>query len=72
MKHIKVYLNKIESILKNRSTKETKPAKKTEGFLQPMNKQEDTSPKKKDDLEIIADFVQGIRDSKKEVLNGKK
>jgi hypothetical protein len=72
MKHIKVYLNKVESILKNRSTKETKPTKKAEGFLQPMNKQEDTSPKKKDDLEIIADFVQGIRDSKKEVLNGKK
>lgn len=72
MKHIKVYLNKVEAILKNRSTKETKPVKKSEGFLQTMYKQEDTSKKKKSDLDIIADFVQGIRDSKKEVLNGKK
>lgn len=68
MKHIKDYMNKIEDIIasKNKTTTKTKEAK---GLLSPSK----TLPSKeqsKTEIDVIASFVQSIRQAREEMKNG--
>lgn len=65
MQHIKDYISKIEKTLESKSNKKTKGS----GLLastKPMQSKETT------DLDIVANFVQGIRTAKEEMKNGSK
>lgn len=71
MKHIKNYYAKIEAILAAR--KGSKRVVKGTGLAAPtgsMKPKEDGKDKK--DLEVIADYVQGIREAREELLNASK
>jgi hypothetical protein len=76
MKSIQVYYNKIEAILNKRkaSGKSTK-AKSSAGLLAPSKStptKPDTAGDDPKELKLIADFVEGIRSTRDEVLNGRK
>jgi len=58
MQHIKAYMSKIDTILKEGGTK-----KKT--------KQEATTGVSDKNIRIVAQIVKGIRDSREEMLNAK-
>lgn len=69
MKHIQSYYNKVDTLLKVRADKKVSSKKRGKGLLAPsMASPKET--KKKTDIELIADFVQGIRDAKQEMMNG--
>jgi len=75
MKNIQVYYNKIEAILDKRkaSGKSTK-TKSSAGLLAPSKStliKADSSGEDPKELKIIADFVEGIRSTRDEVLNGR-
>jgi len=75
MKNIQVYYNKIEAILDKRkaSGKSTK-TKSSAGLLAPsksMSVKADTGGEDPKELKIVADFVEGIRSTRDEVLNGR-
>jgi hypothetical protein len=68
MKHIQNYVDKIEAIIasKNNTKAKTKEAK---GLLAPSK----TLPSKeqpKTDMDVIASFVQSIRQAREEMKNG--
>lgn len=65
MKHIKSYVSKIEAILssRNEGTKKTKGT----GLLASTKTDQ---PKASSELDVIANFVQGIRTAKEEMKNG--
>lgn len=67
MKHIKSYVSKIEAILslRNEGTKKTKGT----GLLASTKTDQ---PKSSSELDVIANFVQGIRTAKEEMKNGNK
>ena len=67
MQHIKDYVSKVETILasQNKDTKKTKGA----GLLASTKSMQ---PKTKSEIDIIANFVQGIRTAKQEMTNGNK
>lgn len=68
--HIKTYYDKIEALLVSRKqTKQTK--KQGKGLLAPKGGDK-TTPKERDQLQTIADIVEGIRDAKEEILNARK
>jgi len=69
MKPIKTYCDKIESILENR--KSSKVVKKTKGgLLSPST--DSTTKSDQTQLNTIADIIEGIREAREEILNGKK
>lgn len=70
MQHIKSYFSKIESILDARKSS-PKKAKPSKGFISPEKKtQQPTSGK--DPVELIADYIEGIREARDELLKAKK
>jgi hypothetical protein len=70
MQHIKSYFNKIEKILSDRkfSSKKTKQSK---GFVS-TEKKIDQSISAKDPVELIADYIEGIREARDELMKAKK
>ena len=75
MKSIQVYYNKIEAILSKRkaSGKSTK-TKSSAGLLAPsksMPVKTNAGGEDPKELKIVADFVEGIRSTRDEVLNGR-
>jgi len=70
MKHIKSYIDKIEAILVTQSSKENKP--KSKGFLSLRMPEKDSGTEKRSELDVIAQFVYGIRKAKEEMTNGRK
>ena len=70
MKHIKSYVDKIEAILVVQSSKENKP--KSKGFLSSRMPEKDSGTEKRSELDVIAQFVYGIRKAKEEMTNGRK
>jgi len=70
MKHIKSYIDKIEAILVTQSSKENKL--KSKGFLSSRMPEKDSGNEKRSELDVIAQFVYGIRKAKEEMTNGRK
>jgi hypothetical protein len=70
MKHVKSYVDKIEAILVVQSSKENKP--KSKGFLSSRMPEKDSGTEKRSELDVIAQFVYGIRKAKEEMTNGRK
>ena len=68
MKHIKSYVDKIEAILVTQSSKENKP--KSKGLLSSRMPEKDNE--KRSEIDVIAQFVYGIRKAKEEMTNGRK
>jgi hypothetical protein len=66
MKMIKAYFAKIDDIINKKQTKKTKP--KSNSFLSPIQKEEKTTNK---DLILVAEIVEGIREARSEMMNGK-
>lgn len=66
MQHIKNYMSKIEAIISSRE-KGTKKTKEAKGFLAPTKPSESSQ---KNELDVIASFVQSIRQSREEIKNG--
>jgi len=71
MKSIEAYYNKINILLREQASKKKPSKKAAKGLLAPSGQKPVEGKKKKEDIEIIADYVQGIRDAKQEMLNGK-
>lgn len=71
MKHIRSYCDKIEAVIASRTTVK-QPTKKSKGLLAPSKEATAVAPKERDQLETIADIVQGIREAKEEILNARK
>lgn len=68
MQHIRIYCDKIEAVIASRTpSKDSK--KKSKGLL---SSSKDTAPNERNQLETIADIVQGIREAKEEILNARK
>lgn len=74
MKNIQVYYNKIEAILdKRKSSGKSVKTKSSAGLLAPsksMPVKTDAGDEDPKALKTIADFVEGIRSTRDEVLNG--
>jgi hypothetical protein len=68
MKHIKTYMNKIEALIasKNKSTLKTKESK---GLLAP-SKALPSKEQPKTDIDVVANFVNSIRQAREEMKNG--
>lgn len=67
--HIKTYYDKVEAVLASRS-KTNKSKKSRRGLLAPSG--DAASSKERDQIETIADIVEGIREAKEEILNARK
>lgn len=70
MQHIKSYFNKIENVLTARrsSSKKAKPSK---GFVS-LDKKMEQPTGGKDPVELIADYIEGIREARDELMKAKK
>jgi hypothetical protein len=66
MQHIKNYMNKIEDLISSRE-KEAKKTKEVKGLLTPVKS---STPSQKTELDIVASFVQSIRQTREEMNNG--
>ena len=66
MKMIKAYFVKIDDIINKKQSKKTKP--KSNSFLSPLQKEEKTTNK---DLTLVAEIVEGIRETRAEMMNGR-
>lgn len=71
MQHIRIYCDKIDAIIASR-TKPKDSKKKSKGLLSSSKEMTTTPAKQRDQLETIADLVQGIREAKEEILNARK
>ena len=71
MQHIKTYFNKIEKILAARKSSPAKKVKPAKGFLSPEKKTEQVISSK-DPVELIADYIEGIREARDELMKAKK
>jgi ribosome-binding protein aMBF1 (putative translation factor) len=71
MQHIKTYFNKIEKILTARKSSSTKKVKPSKGFVSPEKKTEQATSSK-DPVELIADYIEGIREARDELMKAKK
>lgn len=69
MQHIKSYFNKIEAILSQRSTKSIKKAKPSGGFATQTEK---SPTMKKEAVDIIADYIEGIREARDMIMKARK
>lgn len=70
MQHIRAYCDKIEAVIASRTTKDMK--KKSKGLLSSSKDLSGMKSKERNQLETIADIVQGIREAKEEILNARK
>jgi len=70
MKHIKTYMNKIESMIA--SNKPSTSKKKSTGFAPTKEKQTEETKKEDMNMKIVADTIQGIREARKGMLNADK
>lgn len=70
MQHIKSYFKKIETILEQRAGKATKKAKPSGGFAAPAEK--GMPAMKKEAVEIIADYIEGIREARDQMMKASK
>ena len=70
MQPIKTYCDKIESLLAQR--KSSKVVKKTKGGLLAPSKSMSETKTDQSQLNTIVDIVEGIREAREEILNGKK
>lgn len=68
--HIKNYYDKIEAVIASRQQK-SKIKKPRKGLLSPSG-ESGAATKERDQLQTIADIVQGIREAKEEILNARK
>jgi hypothetical protein len=68
--HIKTYYDKIEAVIASRQ-QQSKSKKPRKGLLSPSG-QGVVAAKERDQLQTIADIVQGIREAKEEILNARK
>jgi hypothetical protein len=66
MKIIKAYFTKIDDIINKKQSNKTKPKSNT--FLSPLQKEEKTTNK---DLKLVAEIVEGIREARAEMKNGR-
>lgn len=71
MQHIKSYFNKIENILSSRKSSSSKKAKPSKGFVSQDKKMEQPTGSK-DPVELIADYIEGIREARDELMKEKK
>jgi ribosome-binding protein aMBF1 (putative translation factor) len=71
MQHIKSYFNKIENILSSRKSSSSKKAKPSKGFVSQDKKMEQPMGSK-DSVELIADYIEGIREARDELMKAKK
>ena len=71
MQHIKVYYNKVEDVLKKR-TKGKRKMTGNKGLLAPSTESMPTAKNERQQIDVIADIVEGIRQAREEVLNAKK
>lgn len=69
MQHIKNYFNKIESILSQRANKSIKKAKPSGGFATQTEK---TPAMKKEAVDVIADYIEGIREARDSIMKVRK
>ena len=69
--HIKTYYDKVQEVLALRMSSSNGKKKKPKGLLS-SSKNPATNVKERDQLEIIADIIQGIREAKEEILNARK
>jgi len=67
MKHIKQYMKKIEAIIAAKEKTDVKSSK-SKGLLAPSKVLSEEGPKS--DVDVIASFVQSIRQERKGMLNG--
>ncbi|CAB4156241.1 hypothetical protein UFOVP662_48 [uncultured Caudovirales phage] len=73
MQHIKSYFSKIENILDQRKSKPSKKVKPTKGFAAPADqKSNEVTTSKKDAVELVADYIEGIREARDELMKAKK
>lgn len=70
MQHIKVYYNKVEDILKKRTNGKRK-AKGSKGLLAPSGETMSMDKTERQQIDVIADIVEGIRQAREEMLNAK-
>lgn len=68
--HIKSYYDKVEAVIAARA-KSKKPKTPRKGLLSPEGKGS-SFDKERDQIETIADMVEGIREAKMEILNARK
>ncbi len=69
MKPIEIYYKKIDRMLKAR---EASPKKKGAGLLSPTGNMKPTEePRSQGQMQVIAEIVDGIRQARKEMMNGK-
>jgi len=73
MQHIKNYFNKIEDVLAKRKSSSSSSAKvsKSKGLLTAPPTKEKSS-KEDPSLKMIADYIEGIRETRQEILDGNK
>jgi hypothetical protein len=73
MQHIKSYFSKIENILSQRKSQPSKKTKQTKGFAAPADqKSNEVASSKKDAVELVADYIEGIREARIELMKAKK
>lgn len=70
MQHIKVYCKKVEDILAKRMSGKT-AVKGKRGLLAPSKTDMSTDKGERQQIETIADIVEGIREAREEILNAK-
>lgn len=67
MKHIEKYMKKIEAIIAAKEKTDVRSSK-SKGLLAPSKMPSEEKPKS--DIDVIAGFVQSIRQERKGILNG--
>jgi|APGre2960657404_1045060.scaffolds.fasta_scaffold260562_1 ribosome-binding protein aMBF1 (putative translation factor) len=73
MQHIKSYFSKIENILAQRKSPAAKKTKSAKGFAAPAEQKSNQAPvSKKDAVELVADYIEGIREARDELMKAKK
>lgn len=72
MQHIRIYYDKVEAVIASRAKPKDSKKKKSKGLLSSSKDMSGVAPKERNQLETIADIVQGIREAKEELLNARK
>ena len=72
MQAIKSYFNKIEAVLAQRKSSSSKKTKPSKGFAAPSEEKTQPDLGKKDPTELIADYIEGIREAREELMKAKK
>jgi len=71
MQHIKTYFNKIEDVLAKRKASPLTKVSKSKGLVAAPSMKEKSS-KEDPSLKMIADYIEGIRETRQEILDGNK